>query len=203
MHLLHGINNQSLASINHYITGLGAAAPAVFYFGFIIQAMVPVFPYIVVAAAAGAMFGFKAGFLLSWLGSVSGCLIGFLFCKYLGADWAREKVLTRYGYDVANIQPETAFWAIVVASIIPFLPTPVVNATAGLSGISFRNFFVSILIGKIPTAVLYTGLGVTIFGMRDVRLTLIIITCIIILVAVGRRVSKGRFSLTRDIDPDS
>lgn len=198
MHFLHSITHYDLASVNQYITEWGALQPFLVWMIFVIQAMLPVFPYLVIAAAAGALFGFKIGFLVAWLGAVCGCCIGFVCCKLLGAEWAREKILSRYGYDLRQIAPETAFWTIAAALIIPFVPTPLVNAAAGLSGISFKNFFLSILIGKIPTAVLYTGLGVCMFGMRDVRLTVIVISCIIILLALGRWFSKGKYSLTVD-----
>jgi|GEM_PF-301021 len=196
MHLLQSITHPNLIDIHRHIAEWGRLAPVMVWLVFVIQAMLPVFPYLVVAAAAGALFGFKIGFLVSWLGAVCGCCIGFGVCKYLGEDWARSHVLNKYDYDLQHITPETAFWTIATALIIPFVPTPLVNAAAGLSGIRFRTFFISILIGKIPTAVLYTGLGVSIFGMRDVRLTLIIISCIIILVALSRRYSKGKYSLT-------
>jgi len=202
MHLLHSINHHNLAGLQQYIAGWGSMTPFIVWLIFVVQAMVPVFPYLVVAAAAGALFGFKIGFLVSWLGAVCGCCIGFVVCKYLGAEWARNKIRYKYNYDLEHITPETAFWTIATALIIPFVPTPLVNAAAGLSGIRFRTFFISILIGKIPTAVLYTGLGVSIFGMRDVRLTLIIVTCIVILLALSRRYSKGKYSPSGDSTMD-
>jgi len=192
MHLLYSITHNDLAGLQQYIAGWGGMAPFLVWLIFVVQAMVPVFPYLVVAAAAGALFGFKIGFLLAWLGAVCGCCIGFGFCKYLGADWARSKILHKYDYDLDHITPETAFWTIATALVIPLVPTPLVNAAAGLSGIRFRTFFISILIGKIPTAVLYTGLGVSIFGMRDIRLTLIIISCIIVLLGIARY-KKGKY----------
>lgn len=192
MHLLQNVAHTNLIDIQRYIVDCGKLAPIIVWLIFVVQAMLPAFPYLVVAAAAGALFGFKIGFLVSWLGAVCGCCIGFAVCKYLGADWARNHILYKYDYDLEHITPETAFWTITTALIIPFVPTPLVNAAAGLSGIRFRTFFISVFIGKIPTALLYTGLGVSIFGMRDVRLTLILISCMIILVVLARRYSKKR-----------
>ncbi|MGE5389782.1 MAG: TVP38/TMEM64 family protein [Deltaproteobacteria bacterium] len=203
MHLLQSVTHPNLAYIQRYIAEWGSLAPVMVWLAFVVQAMLPIFPYLVVAAGAGALFGFKIGFLVSWLGAVCGCCIGFAVCKYLGADWARNHILYKYDYDLEHITPETAFWTIATALIIPFVPTPVVNAAAGLSGIRFRTFFISVLLGKIPTALLYTGLGVSIFGMRDVRLTLILISCIVVLVALARRYTKGKYDLTGNpIDQD-
>ncbi|WP_054696114.1 TVP38/TMEM64 family protein [Syntrophomonas palmitatica] len=204
MEFINSLNHAHLVNLGYDLRSLGMFAPAVLFIGLVIQAVLPVFPYIVLAALAGALLGFKGGLLLSWAGAVAGSCICFWICKAAGADWARQKIKDRFHYDLKDIKPETAFWTIAVALCIPLVPSPVVNAAAGLSGISFRNFLVSITLGKMPTAVLYTGLGVSLFGMKDTRLTLLIICAIIIMLAIGRFLGKKKgFNIaTRSSDSD-
>jgi len=192
MELLNSIDHAHLAHFGSSLRSLGGVAPVALFSGLMVQAVLPVFPYIILAALAGAMLGFKGGLLLAWSGAVAGSCICYGICKAAGADWARQKIRARFHYDVRDIKPETAFWTIAVALCIPLVPSPVVNAAAGLSGISFRTFLLSVGIGKIPTAVLYTGLGVSLFGLRDTRLTLLIICAIIVMLALGRYLGKNK-----------
>ena len=51
-----------------YITSFQALAPLVTLGLFFIQAVLPVFPYMILAGAAGMVFGFWKGFVLAWVG---------------------------------------------------------------------------------------------------------------------------------------
>jgi uncharacterized membrane protein YdjX (TVP38/TMEM64 family) len=192
MEFLHSLNHAQLIQLGSDLRSLGILAPADLFAGLVFQSILPVFPYIILAALAGALLGFKGGLLLAWSGAVVGSIVCYWVCKAAGADWARHKIKSRYHYDLYDIKPETAFWTIAIALCIPLVPSPVIYAAAGLSGISFRTFLLSVGIGKIPTAVLYTGLGVSLFGLRDARLTLLIICAIIIMLALGRFLSKNK-----------
>ena len=179
-----------------YVRTFGVMAPLVAFGLFVVQAALPVFPYIILAAAGGILFGFKLGFLLSWSGALAGATIAYWVCRLLAADWAERKLKQRFGYDVNRTDGWLAFWSIVVARIVPVIPTPIINAAAAVGGVSFWNFFFSSAIGKIPSAVLYTGLGLALFRTRDIKLALIIIAAIIALAVAGRYYAKERFFKT-------
>jgi len=175
-----------------YVKTFGVMAPLVAFGLFVVQAALPVFPYVILAAAGGLLFGFKMGFLLSWSGALVGATIAYWVCRLLGADWAERKLKQRFGYDVSRTDNWLAFWGIVAARIVPVIPTPVINAVAAISGVSFWNFFFSSAIGKIPSAVLYTGLGLALFKAQDLKLALAILGLIIFLAVGGRYFAKGR-----------
>lgn len=175
-----------------YVRTFGVMAPMVAFGLFVVQAALPVFPYIILAAAGGLLFGFKMGFLLSWSGALVGATIAYWVCRLLGADWAERKLKQRFGYDVNRTDNWLAFWGIVAARIVPVIPTPVINAVAAIGGVSFWNFFFSSAIGKVPSAVLYTGLGLALFKTQDIKLALVILGAIIALAAGGRYFAKDR-----------
>jgi len=158
-----------------YINGFGIFAPLVAFVLFMIQAILPVFPYIILTAAGGILFGFKLGFLLSWLGALTGACLAYWMCRLLGYSQFLQRFYIRMGYDVRQLNSSMAFWTIVIARIIPVVPTPLINAAAALGGVSFPNFAASSAIGKIPSAVLYTGLGLALFNAKDINTALIII----------------------------
>jgi len=191
----------SVDAVIAYVKTFGVMAPLVAFGLFVVQAALPVFPYIILAAAGGILFGFKMGFLLSWSGALVGATLAYWVCRLLAAEWAERKLKQRFGYDVNRTDGRLAFWSIVLARIVPVIPTPIINAVAAVGGVSFWNFFFSSAIGKIPSAVLYTGLGLALFRTRDVKLALIIIAAIIALAVGGRYFAKDRFFKTPSRHP--
>lgn len=187
---VHIFNNLYLMSA--YLREFGFLAPFVAFGLFVLQAALPIFPYVILAAAGGLLFGWKMGFFLSWLGALSGACLAYWLCRYAGADWAHRVIKRRFNYDINRIDTGMAFWSILLARIIPVIPTPAINAAAALTGVSFWNFFFSSALGKIPTAILYTGLGISLFKYKDIRLTLILLGATIALAAAGHFYSRRR-----------
>lgn len=183
---------QSLYLMSGYLKEFGFFAPFIALALFILQAALPIFPYIVLAAAGGLLFGFKTGFLLSWTGALIGACLAYWVCRYTAADWTRDFVKKRFKYDIDKMDSGLAFWSILLARIVPVVPTPAINAAAAVTGVSFWNFFFSSALGKIPTAILYTGLGISLFKSKDIKLTLILLGLIILLAAAGHFYSKRR-----------
>ena len=72
----------SLYLMSSYLKEFGFLAPFVAFGLFVLQAAVPVFPYIILAAAGGLIFGFKMGFLLSWIGALVGACVAYWICRY-------------------------------------------------------------------------------------------------------------------------
>lgn len=184
----------SLHGLILYINSFGIFAPLVAFVLFMLQAILPVFPYIILAAAGGILFGFKLGVLLSWLGALTGACIAYWMCRALGYSQFLQHFYNRMGYDVRQLNSSMAFWTIIVARIIPIVPTPLINAAAALGGVSFPNFVASSAIGKIPSAVLYTGLGLALFNTKDIYTFLLIIGLTLLFFLVLKYQGKKMFS---------
>ncbi|NSW83419.1 MAG: TVP38/TMEM64 family protein [Syntrophothermus sp.] len=176
------IESFSMAEVTKYINNFHALAPGVAFGLFFIQAVFPVFPYVILAGAAGMLFGFWEGFLLAWLGALSGACAAFVMARHLGYDWFSRKMSERYRLDLESINPHYGFWSIVLARIIPVVPTPLINVAAGVGGVSFRIFTLASAIGKLPTALIYTGLGYHFYRTHDLVST---ITGLVLVLAAG------------------
>jgi uncharacterized membrane protein YdjX (TVP38/TMEM64 family) len=163
--------NDLIAHINQF----GIFAPLVAFILFTLQAFLPIFPYVILATAGGILFGFKLGFLLAWLGALTGACLAYWLCRLLGNTRFMLRYYGLMGYDVRKLNSTLAFWTIVITRILPVVPTPLINVAAALGGVSFPNFFASSALGKIPTAVLYTGLGLALFNAKDIHTVLLII----------------------------
>lgn len=183
-------NMNDIQAISSYIQSFGLLAPAIALGLFAIQAALPLFPYVIMATVGGLLFGFRIGFLLAWIGALLGACLAFWLCRLFGAEWVSGRIESQFGYKIQKIDSETAFWSILLARIIPIVPTPVINIASALSGVSFRTFFLSSAIGKIPTAILYTGLGLCLFKIQDVKLALSILVVILLFMFSARYLRK-------------
>lgn len=182
----------SITAISTFLKSYGLLAPIVASALFIVQAIFPVFPYVILAAAGGLLFGFKLGFFLAWSGALAGACLAYWICRLAGSEWVIKTIQSRFSYDIRDIDTRLAFWSIIIARVLPVVPTPIINAAAALAGVPFWTFFFSSAIGKLPTALLYTGLGLCLFQVKDIRLTLLVLGLILLLLVAGRYLGKKR-----------
>lgn len=121
------INTQYLVQ---YVSQFGLWAPLVAFVLFTIQAMFPVVPYLIIAAVSGMLFGFKMGSFLAWAGALTGACLTYWLIKRLGYKSFLKWFYHSRGYDLRRLNPSVAFWTLVIARIIPVVPTPMINAGA-------------------------------------------------------------------------
>jgi len=183
------LNYQGLVE---YINQFGIFAPAIAFGLFTVQAIIPIFPYVILAAAGGILFGFKEGVLISWLGALTGACLTFWMCRSLGYNKFLERYYHHTGYELKQLDTGTAFWTILLARIIPVIPTPLINAAAALGGVSFLNFVASSAIGKMPTAILYTGLGLAIINVNDLNLAVFILCLVVTFITATHYYAKKK-----------
>ncbi len=193
MEFVQNLNNFSMVS--SYINSFGILAPAVAFLLFVLQAALPVFPYIILASVGGFLFGFKVGAFLAWSGALVGASLAYWFSRYFLTDHMINFIERKFNYSVSEVNGELAFWTIVITRIVPVIPTPIINVVAALSGVKFWNFLFSSALGKIPSAVLYTGLGIYLFNSSDIKLTLLIIAAILIFLILARYLAKNKFNI--------
>jgi uncharacterized membrane protein YdjX (TVP38/TMEM64 family) len=187
---LHHIHN--LRFFVEYVRSFGYLAPAVVLILFIIQAAVPIFPYAVLVATAVIIFGFKIGFLLSIMGATLGSTVCYWICRQFGSEWFNRKILGRFGYNTNKINSGTAFWSIVLAHQVPVFPSAVIAATAALSKVSWGSFVVSTALGLIPTTMVYSGLGLYLFHLQDMRKILLVLAIILLALFLGKNLVKKK-----------
>lgn len=190
MHTFH-----ELSHVGQYIRSFGLLAPVIALVLFTIQASLPVFPYAVLVAAAVVLFGAKNGFLLAMTGALLGSALCYWTCRRLGAEWFNRKILRHWGYDTNNINHSIAFWGIVVAHLIPFLPCAMINMAAAISRVSFGRFAISTTLGILPSTVVYTGLGLFIFHIQNIPQALAVTAVVLVIMLALKYILQDRLSI--------
>ena len=111
-------------------------------FGFtlvMIESFIPILPLGAFVALNTNAFGFIPALLMSWLGTIIGSYLMFLFCRYISNKFlfkllskkTKNKILKKI-----NKFAEIKFTQLVLIITVPFTPSCFINLLAGVSNIS-------------------------------------------------------------------
>lgn len=113
------------------------------------KSFIPPLPTILIVGVNAAVYGLWLGFLYSWLGIVSGCLVTFLVVRRI----AGHPYLTRWSQK-PKVQKSlvwvrsNAFSYVFLLSLFPVGPFVVINMAAAVARMRLRSFFIAIVFGK-------------------------------------------------------
>lgn len=113
------------------------------------KSFIPPLPTMVIVGVNAAVYGLWYGFLLSWLGIVSGCLVTFLLIRKVSGHpffqrWSQKPKVQKSMLWVRN----NAFSYVFLLGILPVGPFVLVNMVAAVSRMPLRSFFIAVLFGK-------------------------------------------------------
>lgn len=148
---------RSPEEIGRAADGAGAWAPVLFV-ALCVGLTLAFFPFPLVAAAGGVLFGTLEGTLLSILGGSVGALLAFEIARHLAADSARSLVGERLRPLLEAVE-RRGFVAVLYARILPGVPRDLANYAFGLTRVGAGAFVAATVIGIAPRAFAYTALG--------------------------------------------
>ena len=109
-----------------------------------LQNLLNAIPIVLVISANVALIGLWKGFAYSVLTSVIASTLLFLMFRYLFSDaWQSEKY-DKYLQKIEN----NGFLYILIARLIPIMPTSVINVAAGLSTIKLKQYVAATFVGN-------------------------------------------------------
>ncbi|MEG0005505.1 MAG: VTT domain-containing protein [Clostridium sp.] len=121
----------------------------------IIIAVLGVVPSVFVTGANILFFGPLYGFLISLLGEVVGGVITFYLYRY-GFKSKAMSIGDKYRFvnRIIESRGRRAFFLVLEARLIPFVPSGFVTLAAAISSMEIVGFILATLIGKIPSIAL-------------------------------------------------
>lgn len=113
------------------------------------KSFIPPLPTMLIVGVNAAVYGLWLGFLYSWLGIVSGCLVTFLVVRRIAGHsyfvrWAQKPKVQKSLVWVRR----NAFSYVFLLSIFPVGPFVVVNIAAAVAQMRVRSFVIAIVFGK-------------------------------------------------------
>lgn len=128
----------------------------------ILESMLPMLPLAVFIALNMILFGNLAGFVMSWVATVIGCILMFTISrKYFSNFFERKTKNSKKVRNLMNIINKMEFSTLVIITTLPFTPAFLINIAAGLSKMSYKKFILNILISKIAVIYFWGYIGTT------------------------------------------
>ncbi|WOV86933.1 VTT domain-containing protein [Sporosarcina oncorhynchi] len=126
----------------------------------VLVSMIPFAPIPVLAALIASNHAFFPGLAINMLGSTLGSFLLFLLSKSVLRNAAlnyvnKKQQLSKF---FALIE-KNGFVAVLLARIVPFVPTAAINVIAGISNVRVGAFITATLLGKLPLILAYTLAG--------------------------------------------
>ena len=148
---------RSTGDVRRTVDGAGAWAP-ILYVVLVSVLTCAFFPFPLLAAAGGLVFGIAEGTALSVLGGTLGALLAFVLARRVAGD----AVAGLAGERLERLQravEERGFVAVLYARIFPGVPRDLANYAFGLTRVGIVAFGAATVLGITPRAYAYVALG--------------------------------------------
>ena len=177
------IERGDIAALAEYLRSFGAGAILITLLLFVVMTFTIVFPFMILSGAAGIVFGLFWGIIISWAGEVLGALFMFVFARYFFRHTVEGWIAkSRYLKQVDDYSAANGFKALLLARLLPLAPSGIITAIAAISRISFKDFFLATILGKLPPVVIKVILGhdLVFAGENLGRLVFIVLLVVIV-----------------------
>jgi uncharacterized membrane protein YdjX (TVP38/TMEM64 family) len=149
-------NIPSSSEARDFAEDLGPLAPVLFVPLFVLANFAVT--WIILAGAAGLLFGTAAGTPLALAGVTAAALTQMAIARKLAGEH-RGRLLPERTRRVEKFLTDNGAVAVMESRIVPLLPYGVVNYSGGLTHLSFRDMALGTVVGAAPKVFAYTALG--------------------------------------------
>ena len=160
----------------------GNLAILIIYLLQILQVVIAFIPSDLINLTAGYILGAPLGFIVSYLGLVSGTILAFFIARKFGKiivlKLVKKDTLDKIS---SKVNSSLSIPNIFILSIIPFMPRDVLVYALGLTNISPKKFLIPYSISRIPLVFLLTFTGNTLYKNDDFIFYFFIISLIILI----------------------
>ena len=145
--------------VKQFISSYGVYAAAISFALMVLQSVMAPLPAFVLTFANANLFGGWQGAILSWSSAMAGAALCFYIARILGRDVA-EKLTSKAGLkQVDEFFEKYGNNTILICRLLPFVSFDIVSYAAGLTSMSFWDFFIATGIGQLPATIVYSYVG--------------------------------------------
>lgn len=177
------LSKADIKALKAYLLTFGPWAPVISGLLMVFQSVVAPLPAFVITFTNGLLFGAFWGTVLSWSSAMAGASVCYAIARVYGRPVV-EKLVGKKSLDVTDRFFERyGKHSILIARLLPIISFDVVSYAAGLTSVSFWEFFIATGIGQLPATIIYSYLGQNLTG--SVKIVFWIFILVITLVVVG------------------
>jgi len=182
------LSQADVQALKAYFLSFGPWAPVTSALLMVFQSVIAPLPAFVITFTNGLLFGAWWGTLLSWSSAMAGAALCFYLSRVFGRPLV-EKLAGAHNLDLVDkFFEKYGKHAIIIARLLPFVPFDPISYGAGLTGMSFRGFFVATGIGQLPATIVYSYLGQSASG--TVKVLLFVFAVVASLVVISAALKK-------------
>ena len=109
-------------------------------------------PAIIFSTANTLIFGIVPGIVLSVVAETVGVTISFQLLRFFFRDTAKKIIRKNKRLrSVDKYSSKNGFTVMLIARMVPYVPSGILNAAGALSSMSMRDYFLASLVGKFPS----------------------------------------------------
>ncbi|WP_291423430.1 VTT domain-containing protein [Deinococcus sp.] len=177
------LSSQNPEVTRSFVKGLGWAGPLALLAAFMVQAIVPVMPSLVITAVAVRAYGLVEGFVIVYLGALLGAAAGYGLGRALGDPLVRALAGERARNEAHRFTAKSGVQGVMLVRLMPILPSEVISLVAGAVGMGFRPFMLATALGILPVTLLVVWLS---GSLQRLVVGLGIFSVLVAVVALGR-----------------
>jgi uncharacterized membrane protein YdjX (TVP38/TMEM64 family) len=149
-------NVPSSSEARDLVDDLGPLGPVLFVPLFVLANFAVT--WVILAGAAGLLFGTAAGTPLALAGVTAAALTQMAIARKLAGEH-RGRLLPQRTKRIEKFLTDNGAVAVMESRIVPLLPYGVVNYSGGLTHLSYRDMALGTAVGAAPKVFAYTALG--------------------------------------------
>lgn len=177
------LQNADVEGFRDSLLSFGPLAPVVSALLMVFQSIIAPLPAFVITFANGLLFGWFWGAVLSWSSAMAGTVLCFYLAKILGRPVV-EKIVTKKALTWWDqFFDKYGKHAVFIARLVPVVSFDLVSYAAGVTSISFGQFFWATGLGQLPATILYSYLGQN--ATSTVKILFFLFTIVIALAVIG------------------
>jgi uncharacterized membrane protein YdjX (TVP38/TMEM64 family) len=162
--LYPAINQENLSE---FISRNGLSAPLIFIAICAFRPVLFFLPSMGLTIIAGALFGALWGTIYVAIGGALSTVIGYYFARWYGRSLLENLLKSNHTLRRIDVWSKKHGKNAVLLMRICNLPWDMVSYWAGLTNISFRDFYIASLIALLPFSFLYTYFGTQVFTPKS------------------------------------
>lgn len=151
--------------IQYFLHASGNWAP-IAYVSIYVLATVLVLPSTALNLTGGAIFGTVSGTFWTSVGALLAAVISFALSRTVSRNMLSKRLEGKWQLLDAELRQGGLFYMFAIR-LIPIMPYGLVNFAAGLTSISFRDYFLGTTLGTVPSVLPFVMLGSS--GMQAIQ----------------------------------
>ena len=156
-----------------------------------LESIIPILPLSVFVAVNIFTYGSIAGFIVSYLGTLTGCICAYFFCRKFTDYFEKKYKGNTKVRELKKKLRKTKLPILVVILAIPFTPAFAINIAAGLTKYDFKKYLIAIIIGKILMIYFWSFIGASLKeSLTDYTILIKIVIMLVITYLVSMVVNK-------------